>query len=184
MATLKDVQKLAKTGFVSIARLESELGLPRDKACRALLLCWQKGLLNPVVEAYFAEPVDGMPAQMKAVTYSSRETWYVEELDQLRSVFNETVDGLPVKVGVTVNDLKDILEIDGRANPLRQALKVLVDSGEIMAFTATAGGAYGRRPIIYGNDMGAIKARNRDLAAEVVEKKASRKKDQLPPVPS
>jgi hypothetical protein len=185
MTTLKDVVKLADTGFVSIARLEKELSLPRDKACRALLACWDRGLLLPVVESYFAPPqADGTPVQMRNSENASRESWYAEEVKQLRQVFSEhDEDGELIPVALTVNDLKEELGIDGRANPLRQALKFLVEQGEIQSFTATAGGAFGHRPIIYGNNMSAFHDRNVDLKLDAEKRKAERKSGaNAPPV--
>lgn len=181
MVKLSDVVKLADSqGFVSVARLQEAYQLAPDKACRALLLACDRGLLMPVAEAFFARPINGLPISMREKVSPSKRAWYKEELALLEEHFNTVDDGDTEAIATanTVNEIRDIFEIDpedrAKLNRVRAALKVLVSEGRIKAVPASAGGAFGHRPIIYGNDDDAIKAKDKLIGVMAEKRKKER----------
>ena len=167
MATIKDVVELAESrGFVNISLLQGHFDLTVAQACRALQACWERGLLLPTMESFFAKPVDGRPTAFREGR-ESRGKWYEPQTTKIKELL-ESQEG----VGVTVRDVERALDIsNGQA---RAALKYMVEVGQLAVGEASTGGLYGKRPTIYGVDEVAISRRDDQIYEDREAKKSER----------
>lgn len=171
MPTLKDVVKLARSrGLINIDLIAQSLQISEDQACRALKACWDRGLLMPVLTAYFAEPIQGKPAQMGVGGDAKRRAaWYRPEVRAIEDMLDARSG-----MGVTVREVVQELRVaDNRA---RNALSLMVETGVLVKGTASAGGAYGHRPLIFGRDLEAIAARDQLYLDKASKKRKSKPK--------
>jgi len=173
MVKAKEIVALCEdSGWVSAVKISEAFDIPLDKACLALKLCWDKGLLMPVDRAWFAPPTeDGLPLQFAGVKGQlNRERWYLPYLNMLRELWaNDPM------LALTVNDTAELLDIS--QNTARKVLYHLADLGEVRQYEAKKGGAFGHKPRIFGLDEQAIKERERQLQLQKISRNVERKRD-------
>lgn len=133
-------------GLVNVDILAKALHLNEAQACRLIRACWDRGLLLPVREAYFAPGVGDEPVKFRDVRRSvsdQAQRWYKPYLEALRDYFTDP----GCLHALTVNDAIELL--DCTPNIARKALKMMAMMGELKEEEASTGGAYGHRPLIW-----------------------------------
>lgn len=171
MPTVKDVVDFARQRkFVTVAVLSEEFDLSTDKACRVLKACWDRGLLAPTDMSWFTIPGDdGLPLKMRSARgATTRSEWHKKSLDAIRAMVADDPT-----MALTVRDVEK--ELDTPNVKARNALKLLVELGELVSREAAVGGLYGKRPVLFGVDEAAIAAREDQIELERKAKTAERK---------
>lgn len=134
-----------KGGAVNVLQLAEATGLPLDEACQLLGRCIERSLLFPVETALFSFPTDeGMPPPFRVVKASVSAEWYKPHIKAIKKLIKAT------KVGVTVRDAEDLLGV--RNQSARKVLELLESQGVLVSRKSEAGGAFGKRPVIWGPD--------------------------------
>lgn len=168
MATLADVAALAETNkFVSIHLVMEHLGVSEEQACKALLACWQRGLLMPTTVSWFLKPVGGRPVNVRTSEGGkiARAAYYKPVIGEILKVMDED----PEK-GFSIRDLLKIVDISDQQ--LRKVMAILVDTQEVFVGEASAGGSFGRKPKIYSRTEDGLDSRDEQFVEDQRKKKA------------
>jgi len=172
VATLNDVVEFAKQkSYISVESVAEEFSLPEMKACRILLLCFERGLLLPTNKSYFTTPVeDGV---VPVFTPGKRKNARTEPALQILTFFMANDD-----MALTANEVEAHFGLS--RNLTRGILRELTASGGLKRLQAEKGGAYGNPPMIYGLSEEAIALKEQEVIAkhQVSRKEAMKKRKQ------
>jgi hypothetical protein len=157
----------ANGGAVNVLQLAEASGLPLDEACQLLGRCINRGLLLPVETALFALPTDaGMPAPFRSVKTNVSAEWYKPHVKAIKKLIKST------GVGVTVRDAEDVLGVKNQT--ARKVLELMETQGTFVSRQSESGGAFGKRPVIWGPDERHIRKREKLYAKNKKAKKAEK----------
>lgn len=159
------VRWVAEKKRVNVAIVAARYGLPEDKACRLLLLMWERGKIAPMRTAFFTIPIPGGGV----VGFDGKTTdWYDYQRGRVMEMVNKTPD-----YGVGIREVYEKLGIShGGAARILEELEI---SGDLIKRKSKHGGIFGNRPWLYGLSEKAIAAREDDFRVLDESTKSKRK---------